>query len=81
MLPKADQADRDEAWNDAEITEAVGVAPETVFNVQRRWVQGGLEAAPNRKKQERPSRTRETSRRGGGKTCGSLLLPSSRRAR
>jgi transposase len=59
ILLKADQGDRGEAWTDAEIAKAVDVAPKTVFNVRRRWVEGGLETALHRKKQERPSRTRK----------------------
>ncbi len=59
ILLKADQGEKGEAWTDAEIAEAVDVAPKTVFNIRRRWVEEGLEAALNRKKQERPSRTRK----------------------
>ena len=59
ILLKADQGDKGDAWTDAEISEAVDVAPKTVFNIRRRWVEEGLEAALNRKKQERPSRIRK----------------------
>jgi transposase len=54
ILLKADQSDRGEAWTDAEIAEALDVAPKTVFNIRRRWVEEGLDAALSRKKQERP---------------------------
>jgi transposase len=57
ILLKADQGDEDEKWTDAEIAEALDVSPKTVFNIRRRWVEAGLEAALNRKKQKRPSRT------------------------
>ncbi len=59
ILLKADQGDNGEAWTDAEIAQALDVAPKTVFNVRRRWVEEGLEAALNRKKQEHPSRIRK----------------------
>ena len=59
ILLKSDQGDQGEAWTDAEIAEALDVAPKTVFNVRRRWVEEGVEAALNRKKQEAPSRTRK----------------------
>lgn len=59
ILLKADQGEKGEAWTDADIAEALEVAPKTVFNVRRRWVEEGLAAALNRKKQECPSRTRK----------------------
>lgn len=59
ILLKADQGDRGETWTDAEIAEALDVSPKTVFNVRRRFVEEGLEAVLNRKKQVRPSRHRK----------------------
>ena len=59
ILLKADQGDKRKAWTDAQIAQALQVAPKTVFNVRRRWVEEGLEAALNRKKQEHPSRPRK----------------------
>ena len=59
ILLKADQGEKGDAWTDAEIAQAVNVAPKTVFNIRRRWVEEGLEAALSRKKQECPSRTRK----------------------
>ncbi len=56
ILLKADQGGKGETWTDVEIAEALDVAPKTVFNIRRRWVEEGLEAALNRKKQVRPSR-------------------------
>ncbi len=59
ILLKTDQGDKGDAWTDAEVAEAVDVSPKTVFNIRRRWVEEGLEAALNRKKQDRPSRIRK----------------------
>jgi len=69
ILLKADQGDKGEAWTDAEIAEALDVAPKTVFNIRRRWVEEGLEAALSRKKQAHPSRTRKLD----GKTEAKLV--------
>lgn len=59
ILLKANQANRGEAWTDAQIAEALEIAPKTVFNIRRRWVEEGLEVALNRKKQKCPSRVRK----------------------
>jgi len=47
---------RRRAQTDAQVAEALSVAAKTVFNVRRRWVEQGLEAAAPRKKQDGPSR-------------------------
>jgi transposase len=59
ILLKADQGQGGEAATDAEIAEALSVAAKTVFNVRRRWVEAGLDAALRRKKQDGPSRSRK----------------------
>ena len=59
VLLKADQGKDGEARTDAQIAEALSVAAKTVFNVRRRWVEEGLEAALHRKKQDCPSRLRK----------------------
>ena len=59
ILLKADQGKDGEAQTDAQVAEAVSVAAKTVFNVRRRWVEEGLEAALRRKKQDCPSRPRK----------------------
>jgi transposase len=59
ILLKADQGKDGEARTDAQIAEALSVAGKTVFNVRRRWVEEGLEAALHRKKQAFPSRRRK----------------------
>ena len=43
-------------WSDAETAEALGCHGNTVRNVRQRFVEQGLDAALERKKQERPSR-------------------------
>src|SRR4030042_1106863 len=72
ILLKADQGKDGEAQTDAQVAEALSVAAKTVFNVRRRWVEEGLEAALRRKKQDCPSRSRKPD--GGaeaklGATC------------
>ena len=59
ILLKADQGKDGEAQTDAQVAEALSVAAKTVFNVRRRWVEEGLEAALRRKKQDCPSRSRK----------------------
>jgi hypothetical protein len=45
------------AWTDTKIAESFSVSVNTVLGVRQRWVEQGLAAALNRKKQTRPSRT------------------------
>jgi transposase len=59
ILLKADQGKDGEARPDVQVAEALSVAAKTVFNVRRRWVEEGLEAALRRKKQDCPSRLRK----------------------
>jgi transposase len=59
ILLKADQGKDGEARTDVQVAEALSVAAKTVFNVRRRWVEEGLEAALRRKKQDCPSRPRK----------------------
>lgn len=44
------------AWTDTKIAVSFSVSVNTVRGVRQRWVEQGLEAALNRKKQKRPSR-------------------------
>lgn len=76
ILLKADQGDKGEAWTDAEIAQALEVAPKTVFNVRRRWVEEGLEAALNRKKQEHPSRRRKLDGKAEAKLVATCCGPA-----
>jgi transposase len=45
------------AWTDAKIAESFAVSVNTVLGIRQRLVEQGLEAALNRKPQQRPSRT------------------------
>ena len=56
ILLKADVADGGPAWPDDRIAEAVAVSRATVERVRQRFVEQGLEAALDRKRQQRPSR-------------------------
>jgi transposase len=58
ILLKADEGPAGPAWIDTRVAEAFDVHPRTVCNVRRRFVEEGLEAALNRRKQVRPSRRR-----------------------
>lgn len=51
ILLKADQAQGAPAYTDAEIAEALDVAPKTVFNLRKKWVELGLEQALERRSQ------------------------------
>jgi len=55
ILLKADA--NGSAWTDAKIAESFAVSVNTVLGVRQRLVEHGLEAALNRKPQQRPSRT------------------------
>jgi Homeodomain-like domain len=44
------------AWTDTKIAESFSISVNTVLGVRQRFVEQGLEAALNRKKQDRPSR-------------------------
>ena len=58
ILLKADEGPVGPAWMDDRVAEAFDVHPNTVRNVRRRFVQEGMEAALNRKRQVSPSRRR-----------------------
>jgi len=64
ILLQADRGPQGPAWNDERIAEALRAHPRTIANVRQRLVEGGLEAALNRKKQEAPSRQRRLDGRG-----------------
>ena len=54
ILLKADANDSN--WTDDEITKAFGCHSKTVYNVRKRFVEQGLDAALERQKQSSPSR-------------------------
>lgn len=56
VLLQVDQGAEGPAWADAEVSEALRVHPNTIGGIRQRFVEQGMEAALNRKKQERPSR-------------------------
>jgi len=58
ILMLSDEGRDGSAWIDEDVAEAVGVSVRTVENIRKRFVNEGLEAAINRKKQVRPSRSR-----------------------
>ena len=58
VLLQADQSAAGRGWTDARIAEGLGVTTRTVENIRRRFVEQGLQAALERKKQCRPSRER-----------------------
>jgi len=75
ILLKADQGKEGEAQTDAQVAEALSVAAKTVFNVRRRWVEQGLEAALRRKKQDGPSRPRKLDGKAEAKLVATCCGP------
>jgi transposase len=59
ILLQADQGSDGPAWKDEQIAEGLSAHPRTIANVRQRLVEQGLDAALNRKPQERPSRPRK----------------------
>jgi transposase len=59
ILLKADQAAAGPAWEDARIAEALDCGIRTVERVRQRFVERGVDAALERKAQDRPSRERK----------------------
>jgi transposase len=76
ILLKADQGQDGPGQTDAQIAEAVSVAPKTVFNVRRRWVEEGLEAALRRKKQACASRVRKLDGKAEAKLVATCCGPA-----
>jgi transposase len=76
ILLKADQGKDGEAATDAEIAKALGVVAKTVFNVRRRWVEDGLEAALRRKKQACASRPRKLDGKAEAKLVATCCGPA-----
>lgn len=59
VLLKVDQGPSGPAWTDEQVTQALEVGSTMVAQVRERFVEQGLEAAINRKKQRAPSRLRK----------------------
>ena len=58
ILLKADAGPEGPAWTDARVAEALEVDVSTVERLRERFVEQGLDAALDRKQQDRPSRQR-----------------------
>ncbi len=78
ILLKADQGKDGEGQTDAQVAEALSVAPKTVFNVRRRWVEEGIEAALSRKKRDCPSRPRKLDGKAEAKLVATCCGPAPR---
>ena len=76
ILLKADQGKDGDAQTDAQVAEALSVATKTVFDVRRRWVEEGLEAALHRRKQRCPSRPRKLDGVGEAKLVAACCGPA-----
>ena len=64
VLLQADEGPDGPGWRDTQISEALSVHPNTVSGIRERLVEQGLEAALNRKKQDRPSRAPKLDGKG-----------------
>jgi len=58
ILLQANESQDGPAWTDEQISEAFGIHVNTIHGIRRRFVEHGLQAALERKKQDRPSRKR-----------------------
>ncbi len=58
VLLQADESKAGPAWTDKQISEAFGFHINTIHGIRKRFVEDGLKAALERKKQDRPSRKR-----------------------
>ena len=58
ILLQANESKDGPAWTDKQISQAFGVHTNTIHGIRRRFVEHGLQAALERKKQSRPSRKR-----------------------
>jgi hypothetical protein len=58
ILLQANKSQDGPAWKDEQISEAFGIHANTIHGIRWRFVEHGLQAALERKKQDRPSRKR-----------------------
>jgi hypothetical protein len=58
VLLQANESKDGPAWTDKQISEAFSIHTNTIHSIRRRFVEQWLEAALERKKQDRPSRKR-----------------------
>jgi hypothetical protein len=91
ILLKADPAAGGPAWEDARIAAALDCGVRTAERARQRFVERGVDAAPERKPQDRPSRERKLdgaaearliavacSAAPAGRTAWTLQLPADR---
>jgi hypothetical protein len=64
VLLQADEGPDGPGWRDAQISVVLSVHPNTVAGIRERFVEQGLEAALNRKKQNCPSRAPKLDGKG-----------------
>jgi transposase len=76
ILLKADQHGRRSTWTDAEIADALDVSLKTVFNIRRKWVECGLDAALERRPQNTPSKPRKLDGRAEAKLVATCCGPA-----
>lgn len=58
VLLQADESELGPSWTDKQIAEAFGIHTNTIFGIRQRFVEQGLQAALEHKKQDRPSHKR-----------------------
>jgi len=58
VLLQADESENGSAWTDNQVSEAFGIHLNTIHGIRRLFVEQGLQAALERKKQDNPSRKR-----------------------
>jgi len=58
VLLQANESENGPAWTDKQISGAFGIHINTIHSIRRRFVEQGLQAALERKKQDTPSRKR-----------------------
>ena len=58
VLLQADESQNGPAWTDNQVSKAFGIHINTIHGIRRRFVEQGLQAALERKKQDTPSRKR-----------------------
>ena len=58
VLLQANESQGGPAWTDKQISEALGIHTNTIHGIRRRFVEHGLQAALDHKKQDHPSRKR-----------------------
>jgi transposase len=76
VLLQADEGPDGPGWHDTQISAAFSVHPNTVAGIRERLVEQGLEAALNRKKQDRPSRPPKLDGKGEARLIAERCGPA-----